>query len=604
MLRRLLVALVGVSLALNTRAEPDDSLGTPFTNENTLLLSVHKSPIGVKQHIKQGAKLLHAKVLGDDLKQEALLAMLRDIAEQKAMECPWWKFWCYPTPIHVVLEQSEHKEEQFTSNACKQTAGKMQAAVVTAAAHHPGWMFGRWDVTQPEDSLKWGVINVLMGGYMPRECVEFLLTRGGATDSDSVDRQPESVWYVGVAPEMAKRLNQHNKLDLSFDSKGEATVKLMSLPFRDVTMPSHFEQRLAMVPEVVKLLITHIPAGGQALLEQWNWRHPNKLVLTKDASLPNPSDAPIAEGLWESELHQVASCLNIEAGKPHFALVKTGEDKKWFNLDVIVDRPFVQEMTLEEITKIAKEKGYKLKESAIDGFSDAQANHAYLLVTSYLIDNVRKIAQVGDDEVARVTIQVHRKSSAKPHIELIIAMLQAFYAGHSIETGEFEVTDGQKFRTTFALPDQKVEVVFCNGWDDEDFTGYEDTHVLFSLGIVLGLAHELPSGSCVVTDTFIPFDSSNSVLFYNKEYTAPNHLIHALTKDADLLGDERQDRVLAIINEHAAFQSPVQDKVDRAHKMTVGDFNRGPMLEGVGLWNPDAHTPKFVKIVSETVTLQ
>ena len=306
------------------------------------------------------------------------------------------------------------------------------------------------------------------------------------------------------------------------------------------------------------------------------------------------------EVLYQSELHTVALSLNIEGGKPFKALQQSGGDKTWYNLVVILDRPFVQQQTFDDIKRIAQDRGYPLKDSAIDGFSDAQANFAYLVVSTFLIDHVRRICSVSEEATARLTIQIHRRGAGKPHMELILGMLNAFYAASTITSEPFEETATEIYRTIIRLPDHGVEVVLCNGWEEKDLSGYEDSHLLFSIGMAMGLAEDLPSSSCVVPDAFIPFDEIESVLFCDRAYKVNNGLLEALEREGDLLCDERQHHVMQVVNGNAAFRSPDPSKVDFAKKMSIEEFRKGTILEALAKtnqpWSPNTFVPIFVTI--------
>lgn len=267
-----------------------------------------------------------------------------------------------------------------------------------------------------------------------------------------------------------------------------------------------------------------------------------------------------------NDVWHYGDALNIEGGFIPKRHLHNGQI--WANLCFVLDRPFFDGVELKEITQ---KNSYPLKEANILAFNEHKAALATALVLKYYITEGHHLATLGDEEEARVVVQVHRNSTGPAHLHFLKKLLDLMGL-KAEETGK----TGQGMFLTF--PEHRVVLDLRCGVLPVNF---EDAHIIISISLAAGLHPAWESGTILMPCQFIPFDIHSMAVLPPLSYEVKNHMIEAL--DAILA---KQDQTL-IGQIKEGFVSPNPAKRDELTTPLVkADFHKARLLQVNGLFNP------------------
>lgn len=274
------------------------------------------------------------------------------------------------------------------------------------------------------------------------------------------------------------------------------------------------------------------------------------------------------------DLYQYGNAFNIEGGIP--ALNLQGGD--WINLVAILDRPFIDAKTLEEITQ---ENIYPLKESSILGYNEARVNLAITTILMYYILHGRQIRRKTDQ---KMIFQIHRGSSGKLQLDLYKRLLRSALGTEVIEYPANPNIPGSY--GTWSIPAYNTTLEYRFGYWNEFLSNYGDADFLFSFSLAGGLTPNYPTGTLEVPVSFIPFNEEVTppALYLGQKYSVTNRLMQDLDS---IFSSPIQQQLISIINNNPGFLSPNPEKQFMAMPISANDFVRGTTdLQIKGLWNP------------------
>lgn len=287
-------------------------------------------------------------------------------------------------------------------------------------------------------------------------------------------------------------------------------------------------------------------------------------------------------------LRHIGSCgdgFNIEGGKLAQLL---SSEQKWLSLCMPLDRPFIDEKTLEEITK---DNTYPLKESNVIEYNESRVYLALLLIIDYY-----KNTQPGK----RMLIQNHRNSSSFPFLNTFSQILASYY--------KEECSEGKVMRGNWPADPKKngfpsftfsnnFYLEFLNGYEENTLIPHSNFSFIFSLSLMGGLKFDDPSGTLTLPTYFVPFDVDNNIIDFCNRYECKNQLIN----DLDRILGINQSKFFPIIN---LFKSPNPKKQYVAQPLLNTHFRRSTTILQISrLYNPiptNFETPvkiftKFIK---------
>jgi hypothetical protein len=247
--------------------------------------------------------------------------------------------------------------------------------------------------------------------------------------------------------------------------------------------------------------------------------------------------------------------FNIEGGKVAGLL---SEKQLWGNLNLILDRPFIEGKTLKTITE---ENNYPLKESSLLSFNDHQALYAYLLCSDYMIDQGRSLLKKEKDDSLNLLIHIHRNRSATAMQDMIETAFDNYYLSQD------------NYRQT--------QLDFQSGYVEKNLSGYKDYDIVFSLSLMGGLNPQLKSGTLTLSHTFIPFDEVAKELKLSQKYSCSNLF---LTHLDDLL-KQQNNKMLDSINDFFESPNPFK-KGEKAIFLKKEDLIPSTVLQITDLWYP------------------
>lgn len=282
------------------------------------------------------------------------------------------------------------------------------------------------------------------------------------------------------------------------------------------------------------------------------------------------------------KLKNFAEGLNIEGGIPAKSLNK---DQIWANLCIVLDRPLEDGIDLFEITD---NNTFPLKESVIESYNEAQVNLSYLLVLRYYITEAHKLSKKNSNELTKLVIQVHRNGSGLAHLQLLDKLMKL---GLADLQGKRVVPESKEKNSvsTYLFSKYHVLVEFRYGYSHETISNFEGQDIVLSISLASGLASDLPSGSLLIPDHFIPFNLKTMEISLLNSYKVQNHLLEALPS----IIKKQKLSDLALINEK--FLSSNSKKNNQiARLLYKEDFHRATLLQADGLFNPKLLSKSFV----------
>lgn len=280
------------------------------------------------------------------------------------------------------------------------------------------------------------------------------------------------------------------------------------------------------------------------------------------------------------ELYRYGDAFNIEAGQPS---LKLNDKQIWLNLVAVLDRPLVDEKTLEEITL---NNPYELKESSIESYNEAKINLAVLSIVHHYLENGHELLKkpISDDVV--FTLQVHRGKSGKKQLVLFQKLISMALGDMEIQKN-IEKASYPGFFDSWYIPEYKTKLEFRYGYEnpEEHFLDYyEGTDILFSFGLAGGLNPGYPSGTLLLPQSFTPFDTDHNTVYLNKTYGAKNHLISKLES---ILENPKHGDLVSLINHTEQFLSPNPDKKHiKAVPISLYDFKEAKLFQVYKNYNP------------------
>lgn len=281
-----------------------------------------------------------------------------------------------------------------------------------------------------------------------------------------------------------------------------------------------------------------------------------------------------------NDLKFFADGLNVEGGIPAQNLTKK---QIWADLSLVLDRPFEDGVDLNEITET---NSYPLKESSISSYNEAQANLTYLTVMHYYITHARKIAKKSQDDLVKMTVQVHRNGSGLPHLHLLEKLL--LRAVPEFKGVKMDKGSEKNAAFTYLYPDYNTIVEYRYGYTPETINNYQQQDIVLSISLNSGFNPLWPSGTLLIPFQFIPLDLETMNMNKNESYHVRNHLLEVLP---DLI-DSQNPAFVEIINDH--FLSPNDAKKGLlASSLKYEDFHPATLLQANGLFNPKALPNEF-----------
>lgn len=274
---------------------------------------------------------------------------------------------------------------------------------------------------------------------------------------------------------------------------------------------------------------------------------------------------------YKAPLRYINNCadgFNVEGGKLTQLL---DPNQKWLNLCIVLDRPFIDEKTLEQITK---DNFFPLKENSILDYNESKVFLSLLLIVDYY-----KNTNPGKSMI----IQVHRNSSSFPFMDMFTEILIAHYKEdcskkHNIRENwsadpHHQGFPGFTFSNGFYLE-------FLNGYQDNALIPLPNFSFVFSLSWMGGLNYGDMSSTLTLPAYFVPFDVDKNIIDFCQRYGC----INQLNEDLGAILNRDQSPFFPVIDR---FKSPNHEKNDAAEPLTETHFRRyTTVLQISRLYNP------------------
>jgi hypothetical protein len=284
-----------------------------------------------------------------------------------------------------------------------------------------------------------------------------------------------------------------------------------------------------------------------------------------------------------SELSRFTDALNIEGGRiPRHAL---GKSQLWLNLCFVLDRPFIDEMELHEITE---GNSYQLKEASIESFNESQMHYLTLCVLDYYFRHAHEIT---GKSTPHLLLQVHRNRSGPAHLAVIEKMFTSFWK-------DFKCISecGEKDAGTWYSKEQNVELTLRYGSTLSDFENYSEMDLVFSLSLAAGFNQKWESGDPLLPTRFVPTTLERLELL--ESYEVENHIVTARPK----IVAEQRDQILRWVNTN--WKSENENKWGlMAHRVTERELPTGTLLQVDRNFNPSALPDFFHSSAAAPFTL-
>lgn len=273
-------------------------------------------------------------------------------------------------------------------------------------------------------------------------------------------------------------------------------------------------------------------------------------------------------------LSRFGAGLNIEGGFPCRDLPRTS---LWANAILVLDRPLIDLINFDEIVK---NNPYPLLENAIPEINEKQFLVLYLSIIEFYLKNGPKLLNKANPTMI---IHIHQDPNCAPLIKILTDLL--IKRGLSVSSIKFE-TDKPNYQSMNH--------------------GKYTCDILISLSQCAGLDPDVPAGSMLISDTFIPLDLDNSMLLLDEKYTVKNSLMEHLPQ---IFEQDVEDVVNFINSEYVSFNPNKHSQMAIIPKPS--DFIRTNIIQVDKLWNPEATlaqitisqpNPKLVQRLSSFVS--
>lgn len=274
------------------------------------------------------------------------------------------------------------------------------------------------------------------------------------------------------------------------------------------------------------------------------------------------------------ELSSHADALNIEGG-----IIPSQELKKdqiWSNLAVVLDRPIVTKETLKEITA---KNPFSLKEASILSFDEHKVNIAYAAILNYYLLQGRSILNKLSTDEVNIVFQIHRNSSAKKHLDLLLKILEPWLSSNQLVKQEADNQLPNHLATYYFKPTNST-IEFRKGFSRKDLSSYENVDIVVSFSMVAGLQTSQDSGTLLIPQHFIPYEVDSSELHFSEKFSARNHLKEVLNEVLSVQSDVLLEHVHTIDSEN-----PLKTK-SGSLRLTENDFYEATILQADGYFYP------------------
>ena len=262
-------------------------------------------------------------------------------------------------------------------------------------------------------------------------------------------------------------------------------------------------------------------------------------------------------------IHQFAGGLNIEGGYPCRDLHKTNSYGKWINCILVLDRPFVDKITFDEIFNNNK---YPLLENAVECLNENHFLATYLMIIGYYLDNGHKLFNKNNNEKLFITIHIHQDKASKPLVDIL-----KNYVDLMIDDDNINLRN--KNLSLEYLTDDKTYV--CSEHN------YRNTDLLISLSQCAGLDPKFEPGTLFVPIKFIPYHIDTKCINISDAYETENQLDIDL---CNILASGYNTLSVDFINNNYLSSNPAKKHL--AKILTASDFNYTNILQVDKLWNP------------------
>lgn len=253
-----------------------------------------------------------------------------------------------------------------------------------------------------------------------------------------------------------------------------------------------------------------------------------------------------------NKLYLIAGGLNIEGGYPYQELVSINKNAKWINIIFVLDRPFIDNITFDNIMEIVSNNKYLLLENAIDTFNEHQMLVSILLIVIYYIEQNPK----------KILIHFHQDKIAKNLIEIFNNLLIQLKLILNLKNS--------------------TEILFTT--DDYIYKSgnpYYDVDILMSISQCCGLDPNYFPGAILLPDNFIPFDIKKNIIYNQKSYVGVNDLVSTID---EIISSPHKSIIVNYINKF--YISANKNKNYQAKILTKDDFIISNILQVSDLWNP------------------
>lgn len=268
-----------------------------------------------------------------------------------------------------------------------------------------------------------------------------------------------------------------------------------------------------------------------------------------------------------ADLHHFGEGMNDEGGRIQ-ECVKKGQI--WGNLSVVLDRPLIDGEDFDALRKIKKEKGYEIKEEALDHFNEKQVSLAYASILRYYVSQGRKIVSKSSEEPVSIFLHSFRGGDGPGHLKLLESLLNLACKGFELDSPFRYVNREQNVHIVFSFglaaenPEKCVYSTLKNTIKEMDIVLTFSSHV--------GLKPEWKCGTLTIPYQWTPIDLKTMEIQKHQKYDGENHL---LTVIEEVLGD--QDDLVERINK-LVLKNPVKKDL-MARPLQKEDFHPAHFLD-------------------------